>query len=94
MLAPQLHNQDSRALKYKHIVTIAIGSNIGDRYSFIENALRELGGRQELITITGTSFLYESEPMYVEDQSKFLNCAIKVRICSASLLPSNKHIIG
>ncbi|KAF8510154.1 Dihydropteroate synthase-like protein [Gautieria morchelliformis] len=60
----------------KHIVALAIGSNVGDRYANIENALREMERRHEVIKITGTSFLYESQPMYVEDQDKFLNCAI------------------
>lgn len=84
--SPLHSRENSAAPKYKHIVAIAIGSNIGDRYASIENALREIEGKHELITITGTSFLYESEPMYVEDQTKFLNCAIMVGVCSAYLV--------
>ena len=64
----------------KHAVAIAMGSNLGDRYANIESALQELERRSEVITVADTSFLYESEPMYVEDQNKFLNCAIMARV--------------
>ncbi|KAF8576275.1 Dihydropteroate synthase [Ramaria rubella] len=78
----------------KHVVAIAIGSNIGDRYANIENALRQMEGRHEIITITGTSFLYESEPMYILDQDKFLNCVIMVEttLRPADLLILLKHL--
>ncbi|KIJ54583.1 hypothetical protein M422DRAFT_106865, partial [Sphaerobolus stellatus SS14] len=59
-----------------HVVAIALGSNSGDRYTSIEAALQRLEEYHDVITITGTSFLYESDPMYVIDQEKFLNCAI------------------
>ena len=70
----------------KHVVTIAVGSNLEDRYVNIEKALRQMEGKHEGITITGTSFLYESEPMYVLDQQKFLNCVVTVR---SSFTPVN-----
>jgi len=63
----------------EHTVAIAVGSNIGDRYANLENALRYLVGMKDVISVSGTSFLYESDPMYVVDQDKFLNCAITVR---------------
>ena len=63
----------------KHVVTIAIGSNLGDRYANIEKALYQMERKHEDIAITGTSFLYESEPKYVLDQQKFLNCVVTVR---------------
>lgn len=60
---------------YQYI--LALGSNLGDRYKNIVQALEALcestGAR------TGrTSFLYETAPMYVTGQPKFLNGAIEL----------------
>ncbi|RSH87120.1 trifunctional dihydropteroate synthetase [Saitozyma podzolica] len=56
---------------------IALGSNIGDRISHIRRAVAALQeGGCELV---GCSRLYESEPMYVEDQERFINGAIEIR---------------
>ena len=54
---------------------IAIGSNIGDREANIKKAFDALKKR---IQIVKTSSLYETKPMYIEDQGWFLNCALKV----------------
>lgn len=72
-----------------HTVAIAIGSNLGDRFANIELALRFLEAPGHFTGISGdvssgyvdivdTSFLYESAPMYVEDQPSFINGAILV----------------
>ena len=68
----------------RHLVAIALGSNLGDRFANIAAALHLLE-HQELIpttpwgiaclTVINTSFLYETAPMYVTDQPSFLNCA-------------------
>ncbi|KDQ56667.1 hypothetical protein JAAARDRAFT_58960 [Jaapia argillacea MUCL 33604] len=65
-----------------HKVAIALGSNLGDRFANIELALRLLeqpsllgGLSAEEVAIVDTSFMYETEPMYVEDQPHFVNCA-------------------
>jgi len=55
---------------------IAIGSNLGKRMRWIERALRELKSRG--IIIKRTSSLWETEPMYVTDQNRFLNGVIEV----------------
>ena len=55
---------------------IAIGSNLGRRLNWIERALRELKLRG--IIIKRTSSLWETEPMYVKDQDRFLNGVIEV----------------
>jgi dihydroneopterin aldolase/2-amino-4-hydroxy-6-hydroxymethyldihydropteridine diphosphokinase/dihydropteroate synthase/2-amino-4-hydroxy-6-hydroxymethyldihydropteridine diphosphokinase/dihydropteroate synthase len=60
-----------------HTVYIAIGANIGDRIKNIHAALDAMTA--EGIHITSTGFLYESEPMYVEDQPRFLNTCIGAR---------------
>jgi dihydroneopterin aldolase / 2-amino-4-hydroxy-6-hydroxymethyldihydropteridine diphosphokinase / dihydropteroate synthase len=58
-------------------VYLGIGSNIEYRQSNFNNALSMLlaDGTVNLVT---TSFLYETAPMYVVDQPKFLNAVIKV----------------
>ncbi|EIW69282.1 hypothetical protein TREMEDRAFT_30738 [Tremella mesenterica DSM 1558] len=63
-------------------VIIAVGSNIGDRAKNIHLALREL--EDQGVKIMGTSRLYESEPMYVEDQDRFVNGVVEL---STSLPP-------
>ena len=63
---------------------IALGSNLGDSFQNIEHALRLLedprafnasDGSAEVVTVIDTSFLYETSPMYVEDQPCFVNGA-------------------
>jgi dihydroneopterin aldolase len=65
----------------EHVAYLAMGSNMGDRLGHIKSALKQLDecGSSRVVE---TSFLYESEPMYVEDQAKFMNGAVKVRITS------------
>jgi len=81
-----------------HTAFLGIGTNLGDKVGNFANALRKLReiGKEKL-KIVDSSFLYESEAMYHEDQDTFLNAAIKVRIdssrpslCSAvlTLLPT------
>jgi len=54
---------------------IALGSNLGDREANIKKAFDAL---KERIQIVKTSSIYETKPMYVEDQGWFLNCAAKI----------------
>lgn len=56
---------------------IALGSNVGDRVGMIEKAC-ELLNNDPNIVVRRTSCLYETEPMYVEDQSRFVNGACEV----------------
>jgi dihydroneopterin aldolase/2-amino-4-hydroxy-6-hydroxymethyldihydropteridine diphosphokinase/dihydropteroate synthase len=70
-----------------HHAAIALGSNMGDRFRNIELALRHLEGPEPsdtsekgpIVRIVDTSFLYETAPMYVTDQSHFINGACLVR---------------
>ncbi|KAK5108012.1 hypothetical protein LTR62_008847 [Meristemomyces frigidus] len=66
---------------YKHEqgdLVIALGSNIGNRLESIEAACRAID-RDPDMRITRTSSLYESKPMYVEDQDRFLNGVCQVQ---------------
>ncbi len=56
---------------------IALGSNLGDRVAEIERACNEMDKRG--IKVKRTSSLWETEPMYVTDQDRFLNGACEVR---------------
>jgi 2-amino-4-hydroxy-6-hydroxymethyldihydropteridine diphosphokinase len=51
-------------------VAIGFGSNMGERESHIDAALRML---ERVVAIEAVSSLYETAPMYVEDQPSFLN---------------------
>ncbi|KAM6481218.1 Dihydropteroate synthase [Trichoderma sp. SZMC 28011] len=55
---------------------IALGSNLGDRISEIEKACNEMTKRG--IRVKRTSSLWETEPMYVTDQDRFINGACEV----------------
>ena len=59
---------------------IALGSNVGDRVAKIEEACREMERRG--LRVTRTSSLWETDPMYVLDQDKFINGACEVRTVS------------
>ena len=60
----------------QHEVYIALGSNLGDRLATLQQALRALDSSG--IRVLDVSCLYESEPMYVEEQPQFLNAVCKV----------------
>ncbi|OLN97603.1 Folic acid synthesis protein fol1-like protein 1 [Colletotrichum chlorophyti] len=55
---------------------IALGSNLGDRVSWIEQACAEMDRRG--IKVKRTSSLWETEPMYVLEQDRFVNGACEV----------------
>ncbi|KAK0669299.1 putative dihydropteroate synthase [Cercophora samala] len=60
----------------KRLAYIALGSNLGDRIGWIEKACAELDARG--IKVKRTSSLWETEPMYVLDQDRFVNGACEV----------------
>ncbi|KAH6895563.1 Dihydropteroate synthase-like protein [Thelonectria olida] len=60
----------------KKTAYIALGSNLGDRVAEIERACNEMDKRG--IKVKRTSSLWETEPMYVEDQARFVNGACEV----------------
>ncbi|TPX33892.1 hypothetical protein SmJEL517_g03311 [Synchytrium microbalum] len=67
-----------RRVDLVHEVYIALGTNLGERLNNLNHALEALSKHSE-IQLVDTSFLYETEPMYVTDQPRFLNMACKVR---------------
>ncbi|KAI8989165.1 Dihydropteroate synthase [Trametes punicea] len=86
-----------------HRVAIAIGANIGDRFANIEYALRlleapgadlEHWSGERRVVIIDTSFMYETAPMYVAEQPRFINCAcmVETNLEPRALLTFLKHV--
>lgn len=63
---------------------LGLGSNVGDRFANIEKACRALE-TQDNIKLLRTSGLWETEPMYVTDQNRFLNGACEVSFSESTL---------
>lgn len=60
----------------KRGIFIALGSNLGDRLNQLESACGLMA--KEGIKLLRTSGLYETKPMYMEDQGQFLNGVCEV----------------
>ncbi|KAJ4517589.1 trifunctional dihydropteroate synthetase [Exophiala dermatitidis] len=67
-------------------VAVAFGSNLGDRIATIEAALTRM--KSEGLKIVKLSHLYETKPMYYDDQDPFLNgvCLIETALEPLPLL--------
>ncbi len=70
-----------------HLAYIGFGSNIGDRLSYIQNAIHSLS-ESDGIALQKISSLYETDPVGYAAQNKFLNgvAAIKTDHTPPSLL--------
>lgn len=55
-------------------IYLALGSNLGDRAGYIQAALR---GLRAYTQVEATSFLYETLPLYVTEQPKYLNAVCR-----------------
>ncbi|KAJ3208874.1 trifunctional dihydropteroate synthetase [Dinochytrium kinnereticum] len=62
----------------QHLSYIAVGSNLGNKLANIQNAIETLS-KADSIKVLATSFLYETAPMYVQDQPAFLNAVFKIQ---------------
>jgi len=58
----------------KHLVYLALGSNLGSRENNLKRALAQLSLVVEIVAV---SRLYETAPAYMLDQPAFLNMAVK-----------------
>lgn len=65
------------------IVYIGLGSNLGDRLGFIQQAVQMLDFH-DAVKILETSSFYETEPYGIKDQDWFINAAVKI---STTLTP-------
>jgi 2-amino-4-hydroxy-6-hydroxymethyldihydropteridine diphosphokinase len=75
----------------EHTVFLGLGSNLGDRAAHLRAALEALA---PYVDVTWVSSIYETAPMYVEDQPSFYNlaCGGQTRLPSAALLRELKQI--
>lgn len=64
------------AMGQMHDALIALGSNLGDRAGYLHQAVQALGA---LGRVVDTSFLYETNPVLLEEQPRFLNAACRLR---------------
>ena len=66
-------------------VAIGLGSNLGPRLAHLEVAVEGLGA---FVEIRRCSAVYETDPMYLEDQPPFLNacCVSDTKLAARSLL--------
>ena len=72
------HSDQSTQHK-SHISYISLGSNLGERANNISQAIDKLV-KDHSCTLLDTSFLYETSPVHIKDQPKFLNAVCKVII--------------
>jgi 2-amino-4-hydroxy-6-hydroxymethyldihydropteridine diphosphokinase len=70
---------------------IALGSNLGDREGNLRRAVAAIGNEAKVLE---ASSVYETEPMYLENQGPFLNCviAVETEVGPASLLKLLKSL--
>ncbi|WP_027410159.1 2-amino-4-hydroxy-6-hydroxymethyldihydropteridine diphosphokinase [Anoxybacillus tepidamans] len=57
---------------------IALGSNIGERFQYLREAVRRLESH-ERISVIQTSSIYETDPVGYTQQNKFLNMVVQVK---------------
>ncbi|PFA16824.1 MULTISPECIES: 2-amino-4-hydroxy-6-hydroxymethyldihydropteridine diphosphokinase [Bacillus cereus group] len=73
----------------KNVVYVALGSNIGDRYTYLSQAI-ELLNKNPHIRVEDISSVYETDPVGYTDQNRFLNLVIKI---STNLLPQELLVV-
>lgn len=75
---------------HMHTVFLALGSNVGNKKQHIKHAVTAL--KKHISNITSAK-LYETKPMYYEDQDMFINTVIKgqTNLAPKELLAFVKH---
>lgn len=59
------------------VVQLSLGSNLGDRTSALQAAVRALAA-EDAVTLLSYSHCYETEPIGIKDQPPFLNMAVEI----------------
>ena len=62
---------------------LGLGSNLGDRWKNLRDALELLDTLDDGVSVIRSSNVYETEPWGLADQPRFLNCVLEVT-CSVS----------
>jgi 2-amino-4-hydroxy-6-hydroxymethyldihydropteridine diphosphokinase len=63
---------------------LSLGSNLGDRLSYLRAAVRALGWGP-LFAVSGVSKVYETAPVEVEEQPDYLNCVVEVQYGASAI---------
>ncbi|MEA4815478.1 MAG: 2-amino-4-hydroxy-6-hydroxymethyldihydropteridine diphosphokinase [Lachnospiraceae bacterium] len=63
--------------KGRHSAYLGLGSNIGERKKYIENALKMLSSPK--VSVCKVSSITETKPWGKEDQANFLNCVAEIK---------------
>ena len=71
------------------IVFLSLGSNIGDRLGYVQQAASILGTTNDINIIASSSF-YETEPWQMDSQNWFVNAIVQI---STSLTPEELLIV-
>ncbi|MFD3448334.1 2-amino-4-hydroxy-6-hydroxymethyldihydropteridine diphosphokinase [Microbacteriaceae bacterium 4G12] len=61
----------------RKIAYLGLGSNIGDRFSYLQHAISLLADHPA-ISVEDISSIYETDPVGYTDQNQFLNVAVKI----------------
>jgi 2-amino-4-hydroxy-6-hydroxymethyldihydropteridine diphosphokinase len=61
----------------RNVAYLALGSNMGDRFNYLKEAVLLLHEHKE-IEVVNTSSVYETDPVGYEDQDAFLNMVIVI----------------
>ncbi len=59
------------------LVYLGLGSNIGDRETYLFSAITALDVRQD-INVNRTASIYETDPLINQDQALFLNTVVEL----------------
>jgi 2-amino-4-hydroxy-6-hydroxymethyldihydropteridine diphosphokinase len=81
VISTPVSNKDKKAFKLKkgpHIAYLGLGSNVGDREEYIEQAIFLLS-KTPGIKVRKKSANYETEPEGNSDQPQFLNAAVEIQ---------------
>lgn len=62
----------------KHTAYLSIGSNLGDKKTNLENAVKLLHQKEE-IDVAAVSQFYKTQPLNFTDQEWFINAALKIK---------------
>jgi 2-amino-4-hydroxy-6-hydroxymethyldihydropteridine diphosphokinase len=74
-------------------VFLSLGSNLGDRLAYLRGVVVALG-RGPRMSVTGTSKVYETVPVEVEDeQPDYLNCVVELE-CGLPVLELLRYCQG
>lgn len=85
---------DSNGSQIQCTAYIGLGTNLGQRVKNLNDAvstLDRLGAEDGMTRVVETSWMYESDAMYHEEQERFLNAVVKVR--SQSLSASSSQML-